>query len=477
MSLTSLRFLYFLAAVIAACFILPRRLRNPILLAASLYFYWAWKPWALGVLAFSVTSSYILALLIEKARENPPKGAGPRRGKVLFVFSVILQAALLCLFKYLTPLELGKLPLVMPLGLSFYSFQIIAALSDVYTGKAKAERNLIDWALFVSFFPKIIEGPIERTGFLAQLKEPPAFQWETFRLGAVRFLWGIFVKLVITERLALVSAHIDSYYIYMEGYLLAVGIVAYSLQLYTDFAAYTSMARGAAGMLGYGLSENFARPYFAAGIRDFWRRWHISLSSWLRDYIYIPLGGSRCSRGRKYLNVLVTFLVSGIWHGASWKFAVWGLLHGILQVMEDLLRPLTDRLCVTLHVDKTAFSHRLLASLWTFALVSVLWLFFWRESPKSVLDYLTWTCRFKNYPEIFEGGLMLLGLTHFDFAVLAVSLGMFTCRSVMAERGCDCTAWLFRQGLWARMAFYWTQLLLIAFSVSSSAKEFVYAAF
>ena len=472
MSLTSLRFLYFLAAVIAVCLILPRRLRNPILLAASLYFYWAWKPWALAVLAFSVTSSYVFAIAMEKAR-----AASQQRGKVLFVFSIILQVVLLCLFKYLTPLELGKLSLVMPLGLSFYTFQIIAASSDVYAGKAKAERNFIDWALFVSFFPKVIEGPIERTGFLSQIKNPPAFRWETFREGTVRFLWGIFVKLVITERLALVSAHIDNCYIDMEGYLLAVGIVAYSLQLYTDFYAYTSMARGAAGMLGYSLSANFCQPYFAAGIKDFWRRWHISLSSWLRDYIYIPLGGSRCSRGRMFLNVLVTFLVSGLWHGATWNFVVWGVLHGILQVAEDLFRPVRDRLCAALHVDKTAFSHRLLASLWTFAIVSVLWLFFWRESPKSVLDYLTWTCHFKNYPEIFEGGPMLLGLTHFDFAVLTVALGMFTCRSVMAERWCDCLSWLFCQGLWLRMTFYWSQLLLIAFSVSSSAKEFVYAAF
>ena len=174
---------------------------------------------------------------------------------------------------------------------------------------------------------------------------------------------------------------------------------------------------------------------------------------------------------------MVTFLVSGIWHGASWKFAVWGLLHGILQVMEDLIRPARDRLCAVLKVDRASFSHRLLASLWTFALVSVLWLFFWRESPRSVLDYLTWTCRFKNYPEIFEGGLMQLGLDYFDMTVLVISLGMFTCLSVMAERGVDCKEWLFRQGLWARTGFYWTQLLLIAFSVSSSAKEFVYAAF
>ena len=187
MSLTNLHFLSFLATVIAACFILPHRLRNPILLAASLNFYWSWNFWTMAVLAFSVVSSYVLAIFIEEAKAD-----SPWRGKVLFVISIILQVTLLCLFKYLTPLELGNFSLVMPSGLSFYSFQIIAALSDVYTGKARAERNLIDGTLFVSFFSKIIEEPIERTDFLVQLKQPPTFRWEVFRLGAVQFLWGIF---------------------------------------------------------------------------------------------------------------------------------------------------------------------------------------------------------------------------------------------------------------------------------------------
>ncbi len=477
MSLTSLRFLYFLAAVIAVCFIFPRKLRNPILLVASLFFYWSWKPWALAILIFSLGSSYVLALLIEQSRKNAAGGAPSRRAKILFAFSIVLQVTLLCLFKYLTPLELGKLSLVMPLGISFYSFQIIAFLSDVYMGKTKAERNIIDWALFVSFFPKIIEGPIERSGFLAQLKEPPSFRWEVFRLGAVQFLWGLFVKLVIAGRLAAVYGHVDLFYIHMEGYQLLVGMIAYSLQLYTDFSAYTSMASGVARMLGYELSANFAQPYFATGIKDFWRRWHISLSSWLRDYIYIPLGGSRCSRGRKYLNVLVTFLVSGIWHGASWNFIVWGLLHGILQLLEDMLKPLSDRICARLKLDRSSFSHRLLVSVWTFALVSVLWLFFWRESLKSVLDYLIWTCHFKNCLEIFEGGLVRLGLDAGDLFILGVGLTLFTCRSVMAERGVDYKTRLFQKSPWVRMGFYWIQLLLIDFSFNLNVKEFVYAAF
>ena len=473
MSLTSLRFLYFLAAVTALNFLLPRVARKPLLLFASCYFYWSWKQQhrAVAVLAFSVVSSYILAIAIERNRTHP------RRGRMLFACSIILQVALLCFFKYLTPMKLGTLSIVMPLGFSFFAFQIIAFLSDVYTGKVRAERNFIDWALFISFFPKIIEGPIERAGFLTQLKNPPGFRWETFREGALRFFWGLFIKLVITERLALVPAHIDSYYIYMEGYQLIAGLAAYSLQLYTDFAAYTCMARGMAGMLGYGLTGNFVQPYFATGIKDFWRRWHISLSSWLRDYIYIPLGGSRCSRCHKYLNVMATFLVSGIWHGATWNFVVWGLLHGLLQVAEDMLAPVGKWLCNRLKIDKTAFSHRLLVSLWTFALVSVLWLFFWRDSPGRVLDYVNWCLHLKNLPEIFEGGLLRLGLDGRNMFILCAGLTLFTGHSVMAERGTDCMAWLSRQGLWLRLPFYWTMMLLLACSVTSSAKEFVYGAF
>ena len=237
------------------------------------------------------------------------------------------------------------------------------------------------------------------------------------------------------------------------------------------------MARGIAGMLGYKLSGNFCQPYFARSIKDFWRRWHISLSSWLRDYIYIPLGGSRCSRRRKYLNVMVTFLVSGIWHGATWNFVVWGLLHGLLQVAEEVLAPLASKAYDRLGVDRTAFSHKIVRVVRTFALVSVLWLFFWRESPKSVLDYLVWCAHLKNIPEIFEGGLLRLGLNLSDMTILLVALAIFSCRSVMAERGTDCMGWLLRQGLWVRLALYWTMMFLLALSVNSNAKEFVYAAF
>ena len=473
MPITSLRFLRFFATVLAAAFLLPKRLRNTALLAASCYFYYTYMPRGLAALAFSSLSSYLLAIAIERARE----GGRGRRAKLLFIAAIAMQVALLCFFKYMPPVKLANISIIMPLGFSFYSFQILASLADVYMGRTRAERNFIDWSLFVSFFPKVIEGPIERSGFLSQLKSPPPFKWEAFREGTLRFFWGLFVKLVITQRLAVITEQVANLYIYMEGYQLAVGMLAYSLQLYTDFAAYSCMARGAGRMLGYELSGNFFQPYFATSIKDFWRRWHISLSSWLRDYIYIPLGGSRCPSWRRYLNVLATFLVSGIWHGASFKFVLWGLAHGLLQLAEGLLQPLGDRICTKLKVNRSSFSHRALLTLKTFLLVSVLWLLFFRDSARSAFDYLSWCLHFKNYPEIFEGGLLGFGLGVFDLTVLAIALGIFACHSVMAEKGTDCMEWLLRQGLWLRLGVYWTLMLLLAFSVTSSAKEFVYAAF
>lgn len=226
----------------------------------------------------------------------------------------------------------------VPVGISFFTFQAVGYMLDVYHGRVKAEKNLLDYVLFVSFFPQVMSGPISKADeLLPQIKNPHKFDYEQGKQGLKYLLWGMFIKLVIADRLGLYVDIVYANYIHYSGSSIFIASVFYTLQIYCDFAGYSLMAIGIARTLGFNLINNFKRPYLATSITDFWRRWHISLTRWLTQQIYIPLGGSRCSKPRTYWNIFVTFLVSGIWHGANWTFIVWGVMHGILQIIEKAL--------------------------------------------------------------------------------------------------------------------------------------------
>lgn len=226
----------------------------------------------------------------------------------------------------------------IPIGISFFSFQAVGYMLDVYHGRIDAERNLLDYLLFVSFFPQVMSGPISRAEeLLPQIKNPNKFDYGQGKQGLKWLLWGMFIKLVIADRLGLYVDTVYANYIHYSGASILVASLFYTLQIYCDFAGYSLMAIGIAATLGFNLINNFKRPYFATSITDFWRRWHISLTRWLTQHVYIPLGGSRCSKSRTYWNIFVTFLVSGIWHGANWSFIVWGMMHGIMQTVEKAM--------------------------------------------------------------------------------------------------------------------------------------------
>lgn len=226
----------------------------------------------------------------------------------------------------------------IPVGISFFTFQAVGYMLNVYHGRVKAENNLLDYLLFVSFFPQVMSGPISKVDeFLPQIKNPRKFNYEQGKQGLKYLLWGMFIKLVIADRLGLYVDTVYANYIHYSGSSIFIASIFYTLQIYCDFAGYSLMAIGIARTLGFNLINNFRRPYLALSITDFWRRWHISLTRWLTQQIYIPLGGSRCSKPRTYWNIFVTFLVSGIWHGANWTFIVWGLMHGLLQIVEKAL--------------------------------------------------------------------------------------------------------------------------------------------
>lgn len=322
------------------------RMGNAFLLLISYLLYIKWNP-AYSLILFGVTFvTYYVALKIEKDNVLSKK-------KYLICCGITLATLPLLVFKYYNFLtqtaevvlgwvgvEVGLpgLNWAMPLGISFYTFQAIGYLVDVYLCRIKAERNWWDYMLFVSFFPQIASGPISKAAdLLPQIKANRQFNEQQFVQGCKWLLWGMFLKVVVADRIAL---NVNDVYIHMQtngGFTLLMASVMYSMQIYCDFAGYSFMAVGVGEILGFELINNFSRPYFSQSVTEFWHRWHISLSIWLKDYVYIPLGGSRCSKVRNYWNIMITFLVSGLWHGANWTFVVWGGLHGLFQVIEKAI--------------------------------------------------------------------------------------------------------------------------------------------
>lgn len=319
--------------------------RKVFLILVSYLLYMNWKP-AFAIVLIGVTLiTYWGGLRLDNQKANGKKG-------LAWLFTLLAVLPLL-VFKYYNFLNdsltqglaaiglkfaMPGLNWAIPVGISFFTFQAVGYMLDVYHGKTKAEKNLLDYVLFVSFFPQVTSGPISTANeLLPQIKATHKFDYEQGKQGLKFLLWGMFIKLVIADRLGLFVDTVYTNYIHYNGATCFVASVFYTLQIYCDFAGYSLMAIGIARTLGFNLPDNFRRPYFAISITDFWKRWHITLTRWLTQHIYIPMGGNRCSKARNYWNIFVTFLVSGIWHGANWTFIVWGCMHGVLQIVEKAL--------------------------------------------------------------------------------------------------------------------------------------------
>ena len=330
--------------------------RKVFLVVASYLLYMNWKPaFALVLLGVTlITYGGGQAFDNEKFRVNgeEQKDKSLRRRRLVWCFTLLALLPLL-VFKYYNFLNdsltsglaiiglkfaLPGLDWAVPVGISFFTFQALGYMLDVYHEKVKAEKNLLDYVLFVSFFPQVISGPISTAEeLIPQIKATHKFDYEQGKQGLKQLLRGMFIKLVIADRLGLFVDTVYANYIHYNGATCFVASVFYTLQIYCDFAGYSLMAIGIARTLGFNLIDNFRRPYLVTSITDFWKRWHISLTRWLTRQVYIPLGGSRCSKARTYWNIFVTFLVSGIWHGANWTFIFWGVMHGVLQIIEKAL--------------------------------------------------------------------------------------------------------------------------------------------
>ncbi len=345
MLFNSLSYVVFLPIVFAIYWIIPNKFRWFFLLVASYYFYMSWNVKYVVLILFTTVVSYSSARIIEKCKKE-------KHRKIIVAIAAILCLLVLFFFKYfnfmtvtavrvLSLLAINLSPItievLLPVGISFYTFQTIAYVFDVYRGKVHAEKNFGIYATFISFFPQLVAGPIERTSnLLPQIKAEHKFDENKAIEGAKLMIWGYYKKLLIADN---ISVYVDTVYGNLSEYTgidLLLAIFLFSIQIYCDFSGYSDIAIGTAKLLDIELMENFRSPYFSASLKEFWNRWHISLSTWFKDYMYIPMGGNRCGKIRHYMNLLITFLVSGLWHGASWSFVLWGGIHGMAQVIEDI---------------------------------------------------------------------------------------------------------------------------------------------
>ncbi|MCI5584270.1 MAG: MBOAT family protein [Lachnospiraceae bacterium] len=453
MSFNSINFMIFFPIVVVVLFCIPKRIRLVWLLVVSYYFYMCWNPGYALFLAFSTVSTYITGILLERA-------GGSKQKRLTIGLCCICNLGVLFLFKYsnfaIESLNylLGlcgiktvdyRFDLLLPVGISYYTFQAVGYIIDVYRGQA-AEHNVVKYGLFVSFFPQLGAGPIERAsnmlGQFEELQKRKLWDDERVKNGLLLILWGLFQKIILADRLAL---YVDTVYGNYQEYgltVLTAATVLLAFQIYCDFDGYTNMACGVAEVMGIKIMKNFERPYLATNIKEFWRRWHISLTSWFRDYLYIPLGGNRKGELRKNLNIFIVFCISGLWHGASWNFVIWGAIHGIIQIIHNLYSSIRKK-------EKESFSSKLRNGIVTFAVVDFAWLFFYTGSLKEAFGIIgQMTSVLGDFSAIRE----VLGTG--DRNLLFMGLIILFSVDIVHERGISIRQWVQKQEMWFRYILY-----------------------
>ena len=401
MLFNSWQFLLFFAAIYIVCFLMTIHTVTAmqlLLLVASLYFYASWNPFYLVLILFSVVVTWLSSLLMEKYSSKK---------KLVLISSLVINLAILFFFKYFNFFSdlvnrvghvagIGRIlpcfSVLLPVGISFYTFQALGYSIDVYKGSVKAERNLLIYALFVTFFPQLVAGPIERSAnLLPQFKTIHKFDYNRSVEGLLLATWGMFKKVFIADRLAVYVNLIYGNISGSSGIALLTATVFFAFQILCDFSGYSDIAIGIAKLLGFDLMRNFRHPYFSKSIAEFWRRWHISLSTWFKDYVYIPLGGNRVSIPRWYFNLLVTFLISGLWHGAALHFVAWGALHGFYQVAGHFTKPIRIKIlkkCGIATDEGVKQWWKYVQIIFTFSLVCTGWIFFRAQGIRTSIQII-----------------------------------------------------------------------------------------
>lgn len=481
MLFNSLKFMVFLPAVLVLYWALPHRFRKYLLLAASYYFYMCWKPEFIVLILFSTAVNYFCALCIRRY---------PGAKKPMLIADLIVNFGLLFFFKYLNffgetltalcravsiPFTAPALDIILPVGISFYTFQTLSYTIDVYRGKMEPERDFITFALFVSYFPQLVAGPIERAdNLLPQLKKEQVFRYDQATHGARLMVWGFFKKCVCAAYLSRMADAVYNDVSYASGGAAALATAAFALQIYCDFGGYSDIARGCSEMMGVELMVNFKAPYFALSMRDFWKRWHISLTSWFREYVYFPLGGSRRGFARTLRNTMIVFALSGLWHGASWTFVAWGLLHALYLCAELIWNRLRRNA-----PKAPGPCCKALLLLKTFVLACIAWTFFRADTMADALAVLGAAFAGLRHPLTWmqdawhlltAGGALTAAIT--VFSVLVLLLG-----DLLDEKN-DAMAAVGRLRPAARYACMWCFLLGILLLIpKTTAAPFIYFQF
>lgn len=492
----SLQFLIFFPIVLLIYFFVPGKVRHVWLLVASYFFYMCWNPRYVLLLFLATVVTYGSGLLLQHWQEKPQKR------KMVVAASVSLNFGILFLFKYLDFLMhninvlLSRIHIVvpdkhfsllLPVGISFYIFQAVGYTVDVYRGTIKAEHNFFRYALFVSFFPQLVAGPIERSGnLLDQLRGMANIKlWDSQRIqkGALKMLYGYILKMVLADRAALfVNTVFDAEtFGKYQGISIFLAAMLFSVQIYCDFGGYTYIAMGASQIMGIRLINNFDAPYFALSFKDFWNRWHISLSTWFRDYLYFPLGGSRKGSLRKYINILIVFCVSGLWHGAAWHYVAWGALHGICRVAGEVTTGIRERLWKRCKMKTNVFSFRLWRRLSVFSAVSVIWIFFRAEAVSQAFILIRNMFSVWNPWVLFDGSLMTMGLDGKDWNILIIVMILLFVVDLLRMRKVSIPQLYIQQNLPFRwiimMAGICTVLVFGVYGAEYNAAQFIYFQF
>ena len=482
MAFNSWQFLLFLLVVFVVYFLLPKKVRHYFLLAASYFFYGFWN-WMLIFLMLSTTLvSYLCGYFIGRNQEK--KGLRV----FLLVLAIVMSLGALFFFKYFNfvadsivslvnafggKAAFDPLDIILPVGISFYTFQTLSYVIDVYQGKIEAERNVAYYALYVSFFPQLVAGPIERPeNLIPQFKEKNGIDMGNISIGLRYMLQGFVKKIVIADFMATIVNSVYNDLSDPNGFFIFIGTICFALQIYGDFSGYSDIAFGAAKLFNITLSKNFDKPYRAISIQNFWRRWHITLSTWFRDYLYIPLGGSRVSYFRWALNILIVFLLSGLWHGAALTFIIFGLLHAVFQIMGRATKGLRDSFWRKLKVNPDGRVISAIRIVITFLLVCLAWIPF---RANSVWDMLS----------IFQN---LFTNWRFDFAAMAELFDLhgiriaLLCLALVAFFACDHIATLPFKRIWVKDIAYVVLIwgILVAFIYLKSANmdsTFIYFQF
>ena len=498
MFFNSFHFLIFFPVVVLVYYLIPNRIKYLWLLAASYYFYMCWNVKYVLLLLASTIVTYLSGLLMEKVRNKGlTEDKMTARLKLIVAGSFIVNIGILGYFKYFNffidilndifnaagiSLDIAKFDILLPVGISFYTFQALSYTMDVYRGEIYAEKNFFRYALFVSFFPQLVAGPIERSkNLLKQLAVPRPFDYDRAREGFLLMLWGYFLKLVMADRIAI---FVDTVYADPAGYTgwyIAIAAMLFAIQIYCDFYGYSTIAMGAAKIIGIDLMENFNAPFLSTTIPELWKGWHISLTTWFRDYLYFPLGGSRKGRLRKCINIMIIFLVSGLWHGAELSFVVWGALNGIYQLVSEYSMPYRIKLSEGLGLHRDSLGHKIVAGFITFLLFVFSVIFFRAPTTGDALAIIGSMLSKNNAWILFDGSLYECGLDNRNFTLMLICIVVLLIADICKKRGIRLSRAILAQDLWCRiliMVFSICFILLFGIWGSGySAKGFIYFQF